>query len=166
MSKAEQNLLLLFDLHDKLTYVLFRSNSFQHSNHSLICATMFWSIKRSSCHCNSCIDIYSWTWNMSDKWSRAVHLVLRMQNKQNLQSFHQFWMRFIILFIKVIEHVHKIFYITKALSWEVILSSCPVPIRICSNSWNKTKQSINLFISCMNIFIDLLSIQGWICLWL
>lgn len=66
-------------------------------------------------------------------------------------------MRLIILFIEEIEHIEEIFNVGKIFMGHIILSADSVPIGIGCDSGYKSQQSVDLFISDIDILIDGLS---------
>ncbi len=62
-----------------------------------------------------------------------------MENKKNLQSFNQLWMRFKLLLIEMVKHVKEIFNVGKFLMRNIVLPSNSVSIGIGSDGGNEAK---------------------------
>lgn len=139
MSKTEKNSVFIFDLVDKFRNVFFSFDFLKHSNNSLVSSSMFRSIQSSCSHSDSSIDINSWTSNMSDKRSRAIHFMFSVKYKQNVKSSNQFRMRLESMLVKAVKHKQEVFNITQILSWKIELSTNSVSEWICSDSGYNSK---------------------------
>lgn len=59
MSESKQNSVFILDLVDELGNVFFGADSLKHSDHSFVGSSVFGTIKSSSCHGDSSVDIDS-----------------------------------------------------------------------------------------------------------
>lgn len=71
---------------------------------------------------------------MADERSRAVHLVFRVQDEEDVEGFYEFWVRTEVLLVEVIHHVKEVLDVGEFLAWGIVVAADSVSVGIGGNS--------------------------------
>ena len=101
---------------------------------------------------------------MPDGGSRAVELMLSMQDEQGLHDFGDLGVVGELMVITP-DHVQEVFHIPERLiSWNNLLPTVQ-PVTSSSYSWRHTQDSVNVDISLLLRVVDINTFKGWVSLW-
>lgn len=128
MSESKQNSVFILDFVDELGDVFFGSDSLKHPDHSFVGSSVFGTIKSSSCHSDSSVDVDSRAGDMSDEGSRAVHLVFSMQDEEHLKSSGKFRVWLEGMLIESVHHEEEVLNVTQRFVGNIVFSSDSVTI--------------------------------------
>ena len=95
---------------------------------------------------------------MSYSCGGAVKFVLCVQNKEDLQSPDEFWVRSEVLLVELVHHAQEVFDIAQLIGWEVVLSADSVSVRVGCNGWHVAQDFIDLLISNLLVLVDSLAL--------
>ena len=88
-----------------------------------------------------------------------------MKDEQYFKGSDEFWMGLEIFFIELVKHVQKVFNVSQFFRGKIEVSSDSVSVRVGGNGGDITEDLVDLFVSDFFVFVDGLSNETWVLLW-